>query len=227
MRTWWRGGLTGLTIGLTGCVGDGSADKPWAFRNPFQTEQSFDVAKAPTASVKAATRVHAIGSDVAAANAADLSAKPVFLTIGLPEPMLFHQGSGQVVISEGLVERCRTDAELAAVLSHELGKLAANKPAKAAPRPERDLPPDVPLSADVVGAGYTQADMTRVAEEAMADRRGARPARSGRDSRPDPKALAQDFYVKAGHNADGYARMASLIREAEDNAEKREIMRGR
>jgi Peptidase family M48 len=226
MRTWWRGGLAGLAVGLAGCVGDGTQANPWSLRNPFEGERRFDPASAPTASAKAATRVHAVGSEVAAANVADLPSKPVFLTIGLKEPMAFHQGSGEVVVSEGLVDRCPTDAELAAVLCNELGKLAAKKGPKAAPRPERDLPPAVPVSADVVGASHS-ADMTRAAEEALADRRGPRTGRGPRDQRPDPKALAQNFYVKAGHTADDFGRMEALLREAEDNAEKREIMRGR
>jgi Peptidase family M48 len=226
MRTRWRGGLACLGFGLAGCVGDGTETRPWSLRNPFEMERRFDPASAPTASVKAATRVHAVGSAVAAANAAELPAKPVFLTVGLKEPMAFHQGSAEVIVSEGLVDRCPTDAELAAVLCHELGKLTAKKGPKPGGRADRDLPPAVPVSADVVGAAHTP-DMTRAAEEALADRRAQRGGRPARESRPDPKALAQDFFVKAGHSADDFGRMDALLREAEENGEKREIMKGR
>jgi hypothetical protein len=226
MRTWWRGGLACLGFGLTGCVGDGTEAHPWSLRNPFETERRFDPAAAPAASAKAATRVHAVGSEIAAKNAAELPARPVFMTVGLKEPMAFHQGSFEIIVSEGLVDRCPTDAELAAVLCHELGKLAAKKGPKPGARADRELPPVVPVSADVVGAAHT-ADMTRAAEEALADRRGSRGGRPGREPRPDPKALAQNFFVNAGHSADDFGRMDHLLREAEENAEKREIMRGR
>jgi Peptidase family M48 len=224
MRTPWRGALC-VVVGLTGCVGDGSDRDPFAFRNPFKEERQFDPSTAPVASARAATRVHAVGSAVVAANSAELSSKPAFLTIGLKDPIAFHQ-AGQVIVSEGLVERCSTDAELAAVVSNELGKIAAAQPGKGPPRPERDLPPAGPVPNDVVGATGPP-DMTRAAEEAMFDRRGPRTGRSAREPGPDPKTLAHNFHVKAGHSADEFDRAAGLIKEAEENAEKRDLMRGR
>ncbi|HKB01816.1 MAG TPA: M48 family metalloprotease [Gemmataceae bacterium] len=224
MRTPWRGAFC-LVVGLTGCIGDGSDREPFAFRNPFKEERRFDPSSAPVASARAATRVHAVGSAVVAANSADLPSKPAFLTVGLKEPMAFHQ-AGQVVVSEGLVDRCASDAELAAVVSNELGKIAAARAEKGPLRAERDLPPAGPVPNDVVGASGPP-DMTRAAEEAMFDRRGTRPGRNAREPGPDPKTLAHNFFVKAGHSADDFDRAAGLIKEAEENAEKRELMRGR
>ena len=132
-----------LTLGLAGCLGDESGRDPFALRNPFRDERRFDPSSA-AASAKAATQVHTVGSAVVAANSTDFPSKPVFLTIGLPEPMVFHQGTGQIVVSEGLVNRCGSEAELAAVICHELGKMAAEHPGKGPPRPERDLPPPSP-----------------------------------------------------------------------------------
>jgi Peptidase family M48 len=226
MRSLWRGGLVCLSIGLAGCVADGAGRGPFAFRNPFAAEQRFDPAAAPAASAQAATRVHTVGSAVVAANATDLPSKPTFLTIGLKEPMVFHHGTDLVVLSEGLVDRCASDAELSAVVCHELGKIAAERGTHGTPRSERDLPPAAPGPADVVGAGHS-ADMTRVAEEAMFDRRGPRPKRGAREPRSDPKTLAQSFYTRAGHPSESFDRIAALVREAEDNADQREIMKGR
>lgn len=225
MRRSWRG-LLCLTVGLAGCLGDESGRDPFTLRNPFRDERRFDPSSAPVASARAATQAHTVGSAVVAANSADLPSKPLFLTIGLPEPMVFHQGAGQIVVSEGLVNRCTSDAELAAVICHELGKIAVEHPAKGAPRPERDLPPPSPTTPDVVGATYS-ADMTRVAEEAMFDRRNPRPSRGAREPGPDPQTLAHNFYVKAGHPVDQFDRVSGLIKEAEDNAEKRDLMRSR
>jgi hypothetical protein len=225
MRRPWRG-LFCLIVALAGCLGDESGRDPFALRNPFRDERRFDPSSAPAASAKAATQVHTVGSAVVAANRTDLPSKPLFLTIGLPEPMVFHQGTGQIVVSEGLVNRCGSEAELAAVICHELGKMAAEHPGKGPPRPERDLPPPSPAPVDVAGAAYP-ADMTRVAEEAMFDRRSPRTNRGAREPGPDPRTLAHNFYVKAGHPADGFDHVSGLIKEAEENADKRELMRGR
>ena len=154
---------------------------------------------------------------------AELPEKPIILTVGVKEPMIFHQRSGMLVLSDGLVERCVTDEELAAVISYELGKMAAEQAEKSGPRSEGDVPPAPRLASDVVGGAYS-ADMTRLAEEAKYDRR-SRTGRNARDPRPDPRTLAQNLYTRAGHNADDFARVESLYKEAEENGEKREIMR--
>ena len=67
--------------------------------------------------------------------------------------------------------------------------------------------------------------MTRVAEEAMFDRRSPRTNRGAREPGPDPRTLAHSFYVKAGHPVDGFDHVSGLIEEAEENADKRELMR--
>jgi hypothetical protein len=222
MRTRRPLGLAGLALALAGCAGVGR--DPLAFKNPFETERPFDAASAPTASTKAASRVHAVGSAVVGANAADLSEKPVFMTIGLKEPMVFHRGAGQIVISEALVDRCPTDAELAAVVCWELAKVAVAHPPER--RVDTDSVPTGPLARDVVGGTY-EPDMTRLAEEARFDRRPARGSRPGREPRPDAKTLAQNFYAKTGRNPDDLARLELLLRDAEDNAERRDLMTGR
>jgi hypothetical protein len=222
MRTRRPLGLVCLALSLAGCAGTGG--DPFAFKSPFGKDRPFDAASAPTASAQAATRVHAVGSAVVSKNADDLSEKPIFMTIGLKEPMIFHRGAGQIVVSEALVDRCPTDDELAAVICWELGKVAAAHP------PERrtlnDPVPAGPLARDVVGGAY-EPDMTRLAEEAKFGRRAARGGRSGREVRPDPKTLAQNFYAKTGRNPDDLARLEPLLRDAEDNADRRELMTGR
>ena len=223
MRTLRCGLLACLVFGLAGCVGDGSETNPWKLKNPFTAEPQFDAKDAPAANTKAATRADAIASAVIAANRSELPEGLVLMTVGFKEPMLFHQGSA-VWVSEGLVERCLTDAELAAAISHELGKITVARP-KTAPRNEQDLPPLVPGPSDVVGAGHT-ADMTAAAELAMASRRTAR-AKGPREPKPDPRTVAQNLFTKAGYPAEDFKRVDALVREAEDNAEKRDIIRGR
>jgi hypothetical protein len=229
MRTLGRFGFVSVIFALAGCLGDEAGRDPFTLRNPFKqkpAEPKLDLSTAPAASVRTATRVHTVGNAVVAANSVDMRTKPVFMTVGVTEPMLFHRRSGEIIISEGLVERCNTDGELAAVLCHEMGKLAAERDDRPPLRSETDLPPAPPLSPDVVGGGQPP-DMTRMAEEAKFNRRNNSGSRGPREAKPDAKALAQNFLSKAGQKSEDLDRMQPLLKEAEENAEKRTILRGR
>jgi len=215
-------GLALVACGLVGCASFDARD-PLAAINPFSPERKFDPSTAPAGNTQAATRADAVASAVIAQCRTELPDKPVVMTWGLKEPMIFHQRSGMLVLSDGLVERCRTDDELAAVICYELGKMAAEQADRGPVRGDSDTPPAPRLSADVVGGGYSP-DMTRLAEEAKYSRRAPR---SSREPRPDPRTLAQNFYTRTGHNADDFARVESLVKEAEDNGDRRELMRGR
>ena len=85
------------------------------------------------ASLQTAERVETLGRQIIAQNTFT-GLDPLFHTIGVPEPMLFHRGTAELFVSEGLVNRCKTEAELAAVLCSELGQMMAEKQA-AADRP--------------------------------------------------------------------------------------------
>ncbi|HJZ90492.1 MAG TPA: M48 family metalloprotease [Gemmataceae bacterium] len=228
MRTLWRGGLVCTCLGLAGCA-EGQLRDFFTPLNQVNDSRRNDASAAPAASAQAATRVHSVGSAIVAANGPDLSAKPVFLTLGLPQPMIFHRASGEVVLSEGLVDKCATDAELAAVICHELGKMAAAKVDRESVRPsDADLLSSPRIAPDVVGASQS-ADMTGLAESAMLARRATRETGRGesRPQRADPRVLARNFLVKAGHSTDDLTRVEPLLKDAEENAEKREVMRGR
>ena len=227
MRSLLRRGLVGLSVGaVAGCVTEGP-DRG-SFKNPFASEKPVPPS-GPAGSAAATTRVHAIGAELVAKNKVDFAGtKPVFFTIGVKEPMLFHQADGKIVLSEGLVEKCPTDEELAAVLCHELGEFAAKhaerNPGRSA---DLDLPPAPALTHDVVGGGGGP-DMTRQAEAAYLARGNPRGnANRARQPGPDPKTLATNFYIRAGHKAEDFDRVTDLVKSAEDNADQREIMRGR
>ncbi|HEX3146860.1 MAG TPA: M48 family metalloprotease [Gemmataceae bacterium] len=214
MRTRLYPGLVCFVLGLAGCAWDGSA-----LRNPFNFDREPDTSKLPPASTRAATRVIAIGSEIATQNKDDLGVTPIFFTMGVREVEISHSKSGMVILSEGLVDRCATDADLAAVICHELGKLAAEHgPRRVA---ELDAPPAPRLAPDVVGGGDGP-DQTRLAAMAKFDRRGPGGSRNGREPKRDARTLGENFYVKSGRKPEDFARMDQLIREAEDNADKRE-----
>ena len=154
--------------------------------------------------------------------------KPVFFTIGLKEPMIFHRDDGTIVLSEGLVDRCRRDEDLSAAICSELGKLAADHVQKNPPRStERDLPPAPRITPDVVGGAYGP-DMTRVAEAAMFEKHNQRnPGSDAKRPALEPKTVAENFFVKAGNKADDFGKVAELLKEAEDNGDRRDIMKDR
>jgi hypothetical protein len=226
MRALLRRGLVGLSVAaVTGCVTEGP-DRG-TFKNPFASEKPAPPF-GPPGSAPVATRVHTIGTSIVAANKADFAGtKPVFFTMGEKEPMLFHRADGGITITEGLVEKCATDEELAAVLCHELGQFAAKyaerNPGRSA---DLDLPPAPALTHDVVGGGGGP-DRTREAEAALMSRGTPRTKDQGRRPGPDPKTLATNFYVRAGHKAEDFDRVTDLVKSAEDSADGREVMRGR
>ena len=226
MRALLRRGLVGLSVAaVAGCVTEGP-DRG-TVKNPFAAEKPVPPL-GPPGSAPVATRVHAIGAELVAKNKADFTGTtPVFYTVGLKEPMLFHRADGGIVISEGLVEKCPTDEELAAVLCHELGRFAAKYAERTPGRSaDMDLPPAPVLTHDVVGGGGGP-DRTREAEAALMSRGNPRAQGGARRPGPDPKTLATNFYVRGGFKVEDYDRVTELVKTAEDNAADREIMKGR
>ena len=119
-------GFCVLCLGMAGCLSpDGKTEMPWD-TVARRMEPDREPPKGPIASTKSATRVHAIGAKLVSSNPNEFARQPVFFTAGIQEPMLFSQKDGQIVISEGLVNRCASDDELAALLCVELGKLLLN-----------------------------------------------------------------------------------------------------
>ena len=129
-------------------------------------------------SKEAAERVWSVGGRVIAANP-QIGFRPHFTTIGSPTEEIYHHGIREVVITEGLVRRCEADAQLAAVLCLELGKIIAEREALADPadrqREERG-PVEMPVGKYV---GPTR----RKVEVAPP---------------PSPEALAREYLRKAG-----------------------------
>ncbi len=172
------------------------------------------VAHAP-ATEAATRRVNDVGQRLLLANP-ELAVKPVFLGIGSPDPQIFHRDTTAIYVSDGLVSKCATDAQLAAVVASELGKMISTRQAllalKAA-RGERDRP--MPLSVGTDSGGtFGPADGTRLAELGKFEKEtGHGP--SGRPAAPpDPDVLARTYLTKAGFALTDLDSVAPLLREA-------------
>ena len=202
-------------LAAAGCVG---FDDPAATAIHRPALAAPPPAMAP-ASTEAAARVDSIGRCIVAANpqtGADTRSL-LFHTIGAPQPEVFHRGTGDIFITEGLVRQCGTDGQLAAVLCTELGKLVSEREAPtpaAVRRPERPPPIDTGIGRD---AGWGVApDQTRLRELADYDRN--RRERLQPVAPPDPAALARLYLVRAGYHDADLAAAAPLLQQAQANA---------
>jgi hypothetical protein len=203
---------------IAGCSWDES-DTSLVSSDPFKSASGVlerSQASFRPSSLEAAARVDTLGRKIVNANP-QLGIQPLFRTIGAPQPEVFHQGTTEVDITEGLVIQCKSEAELAAVLCNELGRMVAEREAIAGPKlrvPEREPPQDVRIGSDSAGS-FGTADQTHLAELAKFDRR--RDRSSTPLAPPDPQFLARSYLVKAGYAEKDLDSVTPLLQAAANN----------
>jgi hypothetical protein len=195
-------------------------DRPFT---PTPTGPLPTIARAP-ATEAATRRVNDVGQRLLASNP-ELPVRPVFLGIGSPDPQIFHRDTTAIYVSDGLVNKCTTDAQLAAVVASELGKMISTREAvlalKAA-RGERDRPPTLSVGTDS-GGTFGPPDGTRLAELGKFEQdTGHGPTGAKPSPPPNPDLLARTYLKKAGFAATDLDAVAPLLREAaqHDDIEK-------
>jgi hypothetical protein len=203
---------------MTGCLTPNS-ETSLVPANPFlsatETPVRSRVAYAP-ASIQSAARVDTLGRKIVAAN--KLGVKPLFRTIGSPQPELFHVGTAEIIITEGMVNQCQTEAELAAVLCRELGNMISEREVLAGPQircPEREPPMDVRVGNDNAGA-FGPADQTHLAELGKFEKEQRRS--SSVPPPPDPQVLARTYLKQAGFAEKDLDAVASILQAAAANS---------
>jgi len=176
-----------------------------------------------------ARRVLSVGQKLIDANP-QTGVRPLFVTVGLKHPEICHSGGGtrgyQVAVSQGLVEQCKTDNQLAAVLALEIGKIVAERESAAGPslkNPETTLPPDVPIGTDS-GGTYGSADGTRRMELAKLDPKRPKPTRKPAEA-PAPETLAKKYLEKAKYDPSALAGVAPMLIRAEGNQELEKLVK--
>lgn len=200
-------------LAAAGCWFDGEQTPESFFRTPVPVGGLPPVTPAGT---EAAARVDIVGRRVLAANP-HIGAKPLFRTVGATHSEVFHRGTSDVFVTEGLVKQCQTDGQLAAVLALELGKLVAEREAKtpAATRsPDRPPPLDVRLGADDRSAGSP--DQTHLAELAGYDEQ-LKAARRSATTPLNPNVLALNYLDRAGYLPEELAAVEPLLKSAAAN----------
>ncbi len=175
-----------------------------------------DRGSVPQGSIETATRIDSLGRQILGANP-ELGIRPMFLSIGSPNLTVFHKGTTELYVSDGVCNKCKTDAELAAVLCSELGKMVAESQTKSVRNPmDRDPPFSPSVGSDVVG-GDRDPDRTRLAEQAMWEKKNPRAASAPNFPTPDADDLSRKYLANAGFSGDDLSKVAPLLRRAEAN----------
>jgi len=209
---------------------------------PFKSNESLQTVKpspfGPVQSVKGprpqlspaskeeSLRVDIVGQKLIEANR-HVGLRPAFLTSGAPAPELFHQGTASVIITEGLSKQCRSEAQLAAVLAYEMGRMVAEREALASPetrRPEKLPPMESRVGTDSGGA-FGSPDGTRMAELAKFEKE--QPRTRSAPPPPDPLLLAQKYLEKAGFTAKDLEEVVPLLKQARGHNDLERQFQGR
>ncbi len=203
-----------------GCLGDDSKSGVGAF-SANRKINNKPPENLPAASLAASTRVDSLGRQILAANP-DISARPLFITIGVADLTVFHCADTHLFISEGVVNKCKADGasdpELAAVICSELGKMVADaqQQKRNAEPPNRELPYQPHVGSGTVGS--TDPTFTQQAELGMWEKDNPRTRTVTSAPRTlDPKELARCYLTKAGFSADQLDKVAPVLRIAESN----------
>ena len=191
---------------LCGCTSDGS----WSMSRMLGWDEKPRQSQMPKADLATAERVETIGRKIIAQNTFT-GIEPLFHTIGVPEPALFHEGPERLMVSEGLVKQCRTDGELAAVLCSELAKMLVEKKAARRVGAERDSFPEIGIPTGSGLAGGTPDDPARAAERAFQEKQRTKQA-----ARESADALSPaDLMRGAGFDPADLDRVAPLLKQSD------------
>ncbi|MDY3561431.1 hypothetical protein R5W23_002709 [Gemmata sp. JC673] len=208
--------IAALVAGLallasTGCLSDGS----WSARRLFGPDDgtsNFNPKDVPAASLQTASRVEVLSRRIVVQNTFT-GIEPMIFTIGVKEPTLFHRGPNELFISEGLVNKCKTEEELAAVLCSELGQMVAE--ARNAKSVAREVAPlrDTGHGAGSMVPGGTAYDASQQANLAYHEKRYPRTA-PGVDPE-DTAKVARELMKGAGFDPAGLEQVQPLVKQSD------------
>ncbi len=200
-----------------GCVWDqrapdGKLEMP---ADPMRSEKNVSIVQANT---EACTRVYTVGQRLLSSNP-DLPRHMVFRAAGQPTPEIFHQGNNSIVVTQKLVEMCKTDAELSAVLAMELGKMTAERmvlaPMDAEPDIRKPIDPGL-IGRDSSGVANTP-DPFRLQETAIYEEDQRKQFAASR--LPDPNHLARLYLRRAGYSPADLDRVKPILRAADGHSD--------
>jgi predicted Zn-dependent protease len=223
----------GLMLATAGCLSDNKKLATVSTNRFGKTSgvQTASFKQAPPATQEIALRVDRIGKQITSANPR-INQKVVFFALGVPHEEIFHQTKKDVsaiYITEGLAKQCKTDGELAAVLSEELGKLVTEQMVQARPtRPplSASLLLNPPIGNDMGGTlaaadGSNQLIATHFEKE-WEQSRQTLPAPP-----PPPEELARKYLSNAGFDSKMLDNVMPLLRKADKQSSVELSMTGK
>lgn len=217
------GMVAGLVLmsGATGCMTEGE----WTLQKVLGWDDPANprpVTISP-ASLQNAERVEQLGRKILAHNPFT-GIDPLFYTIGVPEPALFHRGTGELCVSEGLVKQCKAEGQLAAVLCSELGLMISEKRLALEAGHEKDSIPEV---AETGERSSFDANAVEVGSQKKSDPREAPGSRNGKPSRStDSTDLAKELLRGAGFDPAELDRIGPLLKQSDRGAILRKQLAG-
>jgi hypothetical protein len=225
--------IFGLMVAATGCLSDEkklTTVSPNAFGKVSRT-QAASFKPAPPATQEAALRVDRVGKQIVSANPR-INQKVVFMTLGVDHEEIFHQSQKDVstiFITEEVVKQCKTDGELAAVLSQELGKTVSEQRVQA--RPARNpIPASLLLNSPVgndIGGTFGSADRTNDMIAAHFEDEWRRSRSTLPSTPPPPETLARAYLNNAGFNPNTLDTVKPLLRKADKQSSVELSMTGK
>jgi hypothetical protein len=213
--------LVTLTAGVTFLLSTGCAHDDWSVQKALgldvrnSTPGTKNAVTISPADLKVAERVELVGRKILVQNTFSGldSAETFFRTIGAKENVLFHDGAS-VVISQGLVEKCQSDAELAAVLCVELGQMLNEKRNAKAVGRAIDPIPDASFGGNTLFPGGTAEDAGRQVEMRLHEKQFPRTA----NNTADATASARELLKGAGYSPAELDRVEGLIKESRQSS---------
>jgi hypothetical protein len=179
----------------------------------------------PGADESICIRVDTVGRKVVAANP-QLGLQPHFAAFGSETPEMFHVDHKVVCITDGLVKKLTTEADLAAALSYELGRMVAEREARLK-QELKAAPVRPPMQVTVGGAGqFAGPDMAAAVEMARYDQAVQERKKASLITRPDPDLLARDYLERAGFQRTDLDRIQPVLAVASKNGSLERQVKG-
>jgi predicted Zn-dependent protease len=189
---------------------------PFATPGPAPAPHAAETSYTPTsAAAGLALRVDRIGRQLLVANS-QIGLQPSFITLGAAHVEIFHQDTRAVYVTEGLVQACTTEGQLAAVLALELAKMVVEREALS-PTRSHPVEQEPPIEVPIGNAGQTgglAVDQARLVELARYEKR-RQAART--TTLPEPQTLAGLYLEKAGYARQELEAIQPLLRRAAEN----------
>ncbi len=194
--------------------------------NPFGVEAppaAKTRASYTPASSELSERVDMVGKKVLKANP-QIGLQPLFATMYSETLEIFHVDTRVIYVTKGVVDKCKTEPELAAVLALELGKMVSEREAHTSAEirnPDKRPPVQLPVGNGVQGSG---SDLTAVAELGKFEMNNPKSMRL--PIRLDPTKLAGGYLEKAGYQPSDLDSIHAVLQEADKNIALERGMKG-